>query len=340
MKKEKIEIWVLIFAGVLVGGLLFFALMKYILPCALPFLTAFGVALAVRAPAHKIHERTHVSERFLRPAIAILCTLLFIFGLSYILWSLGDFLWRVLRDIADEGRLYIMLERLTEPKITRLPEGVSMGIERAIIFIIEKGAEIITAVAVALPEALISVLVTLIAIVYFSVDIDRITGFIKSLFKNEYRDKLTGLGERVTGILGKYLKSYLQIMGITFVIMLAGLMILRIESAFSIAVIISVLDLLPLIGVGAVLIPWSIFSFLFGNTALGAGLIVLFLVYTVIREALEPKILGKSLDVHPVVTLVSVYLGYALFGFFGLVIFPILAVLLTGLIKKDKTAEI
>ena len=127
---------------------------------------------------------------------------------------------------------------------------------------------------------------------------------------------------------------------ITFAIMLVGFMILGIERALLIALIVAVLDLLPILGVGIVLVPWSIFSFALGNNAIGIGLIVIFLSYTLIREILEPKILGKSLDVHPALTLVSLYLGYSLFGAPGLIVFPIIAVLICHLFKKDKSAKV
>ncbi len=340
MKKENLKFFVLVLLGAALFGYVFSGIMKYILPCVLPFLIAFTVALAVRRPAERIAEKTHISRRFLRPCIAVFLTALSLGALSFILWRIGDLLWGIFSDIAEEGSLYLMLERITSPEITRLPKGVSDGVSSAVVFLVEKCAELVTRLAVALPEAVVSLLVTFISIVYFSIDIDRITEFLKSLFSDEIRNKISGTGNRILNILGKYVKSYLQIMGITFVIMLAGFMILGVKNALNIALIIAVLDLLPLIGAGAVLLPWSIFAFILGNVALGVGLIILFLVYTVIREAAEPRILGKSLDVHPIVTLISIYTGYALFGFSGLVAFPILSVLFTGLLKKDKSAEV
>ena len=127
---------------------------------------------------------------------------------------------------------------------------------------------------------------------------------------------------------------------ITFGIMLIGLFILGIERAALIAVIIALLDLFPILGVGIVLVPWSIFELALGNNGRGIGLIVIFVSYTVIREIIEPKIIGKSLDVHPALTLVSLYVGYALFGGLGLIVFPILAVLVCQLFKKDKSTEV
>ena len=107
--------------------------------------------------------------------------------------------------------------------------------------------------------------------------------------------------------------------------MLTGLFILGIKAPFLSALIIAFLDILPVIGVGTVLIPWSIVAFAGGEGVLGTGLIALFLINTVIRELAEPKILGKNLGIHPIVSLILIYAGYALFGFTGLIITPIIA---------------
>ena len=117
-------------------------------------------------------------------------------------------------------------------------------------------------------------------------------------------------------------------------------LILQIRDAIIVAMIVAALDLLPVIGVGVVLLPWSIFAFAVGDSGTGIGLIVIFLVYTVVREILEPRILGKSLNVHPIITLISLYVGYAVFGVAGLVLFPLLAMAICPLFNKDKSAEI
>ncbi len=347
MKKEKIEIWALILVGLVAFGVLFNVLMKYILPCILPFFIAWAVAFAVRGPAHLISTYLHVSERILRPALAIIGTLLGFTLILILFWRLGDFLWRFLGEVAAESRTYEALVKISQPALPFFdvfPKEISVKIGECISGIlmsfVETLARFVTSVAVALPEALISILITTIAIVYFAIDLDKINNFIKSFFPKKYREKISKIRIELFAVLGKYIKSYLQIMGITFVIMLVGLLILRVKSAVIIAAVISLLDLLPVLGVGAVLLPWSAFAILVGDSGLGIGLIVLFIVYTVIREAAEPKIFGKSLDVHPVISLISLYVGFSLFGFLGMLIFPIVAVVITGLLKKNKSAEI
>ena len=127
---------------------------------------------------------------------------------------------------------------------------------------------------------------------------------------------------------------------ITFAITLFGLLILGVNGAFVIALLIALLDILPIIGVGTVLIPWSIIGFAIGNHKLGIGLLALFAVNSVVRELLEPRIVGKSLNIHPLLMLALIYVGYALFGLQGLLMIPVIAVLIGFFIKKNDTTEI
>ena len=102
-----------------------------------------------------------------------------------------------------------------------------------------------------------------------------------------------------------------------------GFFILGVDNAPTFAILISLLDLLPVIGVGTVLVPWGIVSLISGDNFLGAGLILLFVVNTVIRELIEPKIVGKQVGLHPLVTLMSMVIGSSLMGGVGLFGLPI-----------------
>ena len=126
----------------------------------------------------------------------------------------------------------------------------------------------------------------------------------------------------------------------TFLEMLLGLFLVGAPYPWLMAIVIAVLDLLPVIGVGTALIPWGVWCFISKNTGLGIGLLVLFAVHTVLRQMLEPKIVGKSLGVHPLLTLVFIYTGYALFGFIGLLLVPVLTVLVNIAFGKDDSSEV
>ena len=124
-----------------------------------------------------------------------------------------------------------------------------------------------------------------------------------------------------------YLRSYSIIMLITFAEIFFGLSVLGIEYSFLIAAVSAVIDILPVLGVGIILLPWAIFCLIGRNLFRGIGLIILYVIIVIVRQFIEPKIVGESLGVHPLLALSSFYIGYRLFGFAGIIIAPILLVL-------------
>ena len=125
--------------------------------------------------------------------------------------------------------------------------------------------------------------------------------------------------------------SYLLLMLLTFAMMLAGLLILGVRYALVIALVIAAVDILPVLGIGIILLPWGFLEIILGNAGLGIGLLVLFALATVVRQIAEPKIVGKGLGIHPLLSLFLIYAGYSLFGFFGMVLLPMVgAVLISG----------
>ena len=106
------------------------------------------------------------------------------------------------------------------------------------------------------------------------------------------------------------------------------------------SVIIAIVDILPILGVGTILLPFSFYAFTTSNTYLAVGLIILFGVYTLLRQVLEPKIVGKHLGIHPLLTLSLIYISYSLFGFMGLFLVPIVVCIIDVFLKKKDTAKI
>ena len=129
---------------------------------------------------------------------------------------------------------------------------------------------------------------------------------------------------------------------VTFSLMAAAFLILRIPHGLLWAVLVSLVDAFPILGTGAVLIPWSLVSFLQGDRTLAFALLGLYAGVTVVRSVLEPRFLGKQLGLDPLVTLVALYAGYRLWGIGGMIIAPILAVAATQLVTEshpDQTAS-
>ncbi len=348
MNKEKLNFWVTVLVGIIAGGFIFIVLMKYIIPVLAPFLIAWAMAFAVRRPAKSLSGKIRVPERIIRLFMAIFATLA-VFGiLALLVWQLTAAVWRFLSDIGEGNIIYDILTELTNPKLPifgdsmprELAERISEALSTMLSGALSMLAEVVTSWVGFIPKALFFLLVTVISLIYFALDLERINARVKALLPERVAEMLSKVRIGIFSVGGKYLRSYLLIMLITFVIMLSGFLIIGVEHAVLLALVVSVLDLLPVIGVGTVLVPWSVFELAAGNHAIGIGLLVLFVVNVVIRQLAEPKIVGKSLDMHPILTLVFLYVGYALFGIQGLIIIPVVAVVVGLLFKENRAPEI
>lgn len=334
MKREKLEYTVLVLLLIICAGVVAVLGAKYILPLLVPFLIAWLVAMFARTPSERLGKRLRIPTRIIRLIISLLAVLLLFFALFFGIWQGLSALWRLLVDLGESGTYQTLLGFISAPFSAlglapelagRLEAGLADMLSAA--FSLVAGA--VTGWVGALPGALFFLLVTVIALIYFALDLERINAFIKGLLSERTLERILSVKSRLVEVCKKYVLSYLLLMLITFGIILAGLLILGVEHAFIIAVIISLLDVLPIIGVGTVLVPWSIFQIALGDVGIGIGLAVLFVVHTVVRELVEPKIVGESLNMHPILTLVLLYAGYSLLGFFGLLLVPVVALIIS-----------
>lgn len=201
-----------------------------------------------------------------------------------------------------------------------------------------------------IPSILIAIVVTLVAACFMSSDYEEIMGFIKRQFPKEKRKDLSRAKHLLKSTLTKMAKAYALIMTVTFTEMFLGLTVLNLIGVFSssftviIAVVTAIVDIIPVLGTGTILIPWALYSLIVGNYGLAAGLAVIYAVITVIRQIVEPKLVAGQLGLSPVVTITALYLGLKVFGVLGMIITPILVTMLKvlndeGIIRIWKSSK-
>ncbi|MBR6513710.1 MAG: sporulation integral membrane protein YtvI [Clostridia bacterium] len=332
------------------GIYFFFAKLVSIL---IPFLGAFLLGWMLYSPAQKLQQRTGLKRGFLS-FVLVLTVILFI---GFVVFLFANQL------ISEAQKLFEGLSRNSADILTRaaglldelankfpfiydhLDRDVINGtvtevIKNLIASLSSYLAATLTSFVTRLPDITLTFTVFVIASFYFAIDFPRITSSLKKLIPVKYRNRVFEVSNKTKGILAGYIKAYTVILLITFAQLFVGFLILRIDYATTLAIIISFLDMLPVIGIGSILIPWAIITIIGGNIGLGIGLIILFGIITVIREALEPKIIGSSIGMDPVLTLIAMYTGYRLFGLWGILFLPPLAnlakVLLTNYTPKSK----
>lgn len=142
-----------------------------------------------------------------------------------------------------------------------------------------------------------------------------------------WQSRIRSGAKRVKNIFGGWCKAQLKLMGVTFLVLTAGFLVLGVRYPLLFGVAISLIDALPVFGTGTILIPWGLVMFARGNTFLGTGLICLYGGAALLRTALEPRLLGKQIGMDPLLTLLVLYAGYRFFGVLGMLLFPLGAML-------------
>lgn len=180
-----------------------------------------------------------------------------------------------------------------------------------------------------IPSALIAIVIGIIAWIFFTKDYRQIVSFIKLQLPENNKNLLSEVKQIFSKTVLKMMRAYGIIMLITFCELFLGFTILNLIGVMDngyivmIAAATAIFDILPVAGSGGILIPWAVISVIMGNYGQALGLIIVYVVISVIRQYLEPKIVGNSLGVHPIVTLAGLYFGLKLFGFLGMFIVPI-----------------
>ena len=342
-----------VIAAGLLGGI--WLLFTYGLGLLAPFLVGWILSRMIRP----LVKRMVGKSRMPRKLAAGLLVCLFTAGVAALLgWGfvrgLSEF-GKLLEGISgeSEGALFTGTEDLIDAVAARLP--FLQGLARHPFFarlwqglddLWQQGAtQILTTLGQRVPAALLSVVGSLPSVLlfvtsllfscyYFSADDGELWQGFLSCLSEGWRCRVERWREGVTSAAKKYVRAYLALAGITFVEMFLGLMILRVPYAFLLAWGIALIDFLPLLGTGVVLIPWSVVSLLMGDTWLGLGLLILFGVSALVRQLTEPGLLGAELGIHPLVSLFAVYAGWKLFGVWGMMLAPFGALLIKSLVWK------
>ncbi|MDU5081555.1 AI-2E family transporter [uncultured Tissierella sp.] len=140
------------------------------------------------------------------------------------------------------------------------------------------------------------------------------------------------------GIKG-YMKAQVTLMIITFIILGIGLTIIDAKHPILISAGIAILDIIPVLGAGIVMIPWAVINFIIGNKDMGADLATLYVILVILRQFIEPKIVGKEIGVRPLYTFIATILGSIILGPVGIILGPLVAVIISSIMKTKKKTD-
>lgn len=189
----------------------------------------------------------------------------------------------------------------------------------------------ISGIATRVPGFLLNALICLIATVFISIDFDGILTFFRRNLSEKTVGLISGVKNSFLDVIWQFIRSYFYIFLITAGEITLGLLIIGQQRPLLIAIIISVFDAFPIVGSGMILLPWAIITIVSGSVAKGVGLAVLYVTVVIVREIIEPKIVGKHVGLRPIVTLFCMYVGTKLFGGLGLLGLPVAAAIIADM---------
>ena len=343
----------------LAGGYL---ILRYAVGILLPFLLACALGAIVHPLAVRISRRTRIPKGLCAVLLMLVLlvlsvTLLIAVGQTVLGevrqlferleqqgWTPGerlaewvDRLRRLTERIPLLGRLRGM-EELT-PILARVDELAGEMIREGLGTLSRQIPEWIGRLIRAIPAIVIFFVVMLIAGFYFSADPAGVWSALRPLLPQQVRQSLPALKARLGALARQYARAYLLLLMITFLELYVALSVLGIDYAFLIAASVATVDILPVFGVGIVLLPWSAVLLIGRQFYQGFGLLITYAAVTVVRQILEPRVVSGALGLHPVLTLFCMYGGYRLFGILGMVLAPAAVIFLSGMTSKDHSSS-
>lgn len=322
-------------------GFLFAESVGKIASAVIPFLAAYIAARLVRPLGVKLAGLAGMREI---PFCAVYGVLVLL-GAGYTLtvlsgrlltelWELIGYLpeaadntARLLRDLADS-----LPFPLSEHSVGQFYGIVSHVLDEAAAWLGKYGAELLGRAVQGIGGGVLSLFMGSAAFVYLTADPEGAVNCLKNLLPQRWKESLAGWCGNAASVTFSYLRAYLILCLVTTAELAVGLGILGAENPLASAVIIAVVDALPVFGCSAVLVPWAVWKFLTGDGGMGAGLLILLGCVYAVRQFLEPRLIGRVTGVHPAVALMAVYIGWKTAGIVGMIAAP---VLLAGAGRKN-----
>lgn len=338
-----------VFILVLIGCLLFAAyLLPQLIVLTLPFIIAFCLAKLIEPLVVFLNKKLKLPRKF---ASAIL-VLLVVSGLIAAAVSLGSriideitYLVSHADDISENFTLFLQNSqnflngllggRFAEFFAAQIDFGeIGNNISEYINSYIGPAIEKVVQIVKSLPNILLFSVVLILGTYFISSDNETISEFLHTLIPKKAALHLANVKKDMSRAFFGYIRAQLLLMSITFFECTVAFLVIGgtyAKYALLLGITISVIDMFPVLGTGTVLIPWGLYSLITGDVRVGVSLLILYGICLLVRQLLEPKIVGKQIGLHPLVTLMTMYAGLRLIGFAGLILGPVLALIIKNL---------
>lgn len=324
---------------------------KFLFPLLLPFLLGLLVAMSAEPLVSLLQGRLKL-RRGLATALGVTVALLLTVGLvltlcALLIRELGA-LAGVLPDLEDAAGngLHALKFWLTDlahkapapvsPLLSQGVEGIFSGSSTLVDNLTDKALTLASGILRGVPDSALGLGTWILSSFMISARLPQIRSWIgahlPAAWHNTWLPRLKALKQSLWG----WLLAQTKLVGITLGILSVGFLLLKIPHALLWAGAVCLVDILPILGTGTVLIPWSLVCFLQGDSLRAVGLLAIYTIVSLLRSVLEPRFVGKQLGLDPLVTLLSLYAGYRIWGVPGMLLAPILAVAVSQMMLSPK----
>ncbi len=352
-KYKKIAFCGLCVVVLLILGWIFF---KYVFEITLPFLVAFLVVALARPKINFLAKRTRVPK----PIVSLFVIFMIALTGAFLVGVIGTITVIQVVNIAegliegmsgDDGYIndfFSLIDSLEEKapfirSFLKDDQSLSSIISEMLLDsaknLSTQITELLGRLISAIPNIAVTLIVVSLSIFYFAKDYDKIGNHVFNFLPKRVGNIVLIFKNDVLHVVSKYLKSYMILFLLCFAEVFSGFLIVNQKNAFVLALIISVVDFLPILGAGTVLAPWGVIMLILGDYKLAITLLALATITYISRQILEPKILSSQMNIHPLITLFAMFLGLKVAGFLGLIVAPILAFIIKITIDRIKNQK-
>lgn len=331
----------LIFAVVVLLGCI------YVLPkliwLFMPFIVGWIISLMANPLVRFFEEKLKIKRRtgsalVIISVLSAICLGIYGIGLKLVREMLGllDSLPAIWQSIQLElegigQKWFVVISHFPEDMIEKVEYIGGIVGEKLSLLVKELGLPSVDAVgniATNIPAILIAVIMSLLSAYFFVADKDSINEVLKKRLPLSWQEKWNLMGETLRKAIGGYVKAQFKIEVWVYLILVVGLALLRVKYGYLIALGIALLDIFPVFGTGAVLIPWAVIKLLSGQYLYCLGLLIIWGVGQLTRQIVQPKIVGDSMGLPPLPTLILLYVGYRFGGVVGMILAVPLGILI------------
>ncbi|MBR5473333.1 MAG: AI-2E family transporter [Clostridia bacterium] len=352
MNLEEKKKFIINFSYFAIWTIIIFLLFKFASAYLLPFIIGVIVAYVVQKPALFISGKLNIKKQNCAAFLSVTVFGILILAMVLFGWLLYRQITNILNYIIDNmdeienysKKLFEKFDKLikqtrgnTKNVFNNFSDKAISGTISTISSFLSNGA---TLIIKNVPILIISCFVTVVSTFYIAKDYEKLIKFLKGIVGEKLYKKLINVKNIISQCFLKFTVGYFWLFVITWAELLIGFLLLGVRNFVLISLLVAFLDLLPIIGTGTVLLPWAIVMFFINKYWFGVGLVLIYIVITVIRNFIEPKIIGKQIGINPLFTLLFVFLGMRLGGFFGMLFLPVgITVLYTYYRKQIYTTD-